>query len=147
MGHPIGAALGVRLGSRRPTLCVSGDAAFLSKGLELHAAVEQGVSAFVVVVLSNGGHGLVRLGTAAIVGKGHNVEDGSFAFAPDIAAIARAVGAVAVTVREPNELEAALKYAFACGRPCVLDVYVDPEAQPPMADRIQGLGAGNGVAV
>lgn len=32
MGHPLGAALGARLGSGRPTLCVAGDAAFLSQG-------------------------------------------------------------------------------------------------------------------
>lgn len=140
MGHPLGAALGVRLGSRCPTICIAGDAAFLSKGLELHAAVEQKVSDFVWVVLSNGGHGLVRMGTEAIVGKNHGVEDGTFAFAPNIAAIAQAVGAASLTVRHPAELRAALEHAFACGRPCVVDVHVDPQAKPPMAERIQGLG-------
>ncbi|HEY0463626.1 MAG TPA: thiamine pyrophosphate-dependent enzyme, partial [Polyangiaceae bacterium] len=140
MGHPLGAALGVRLGSRRPTICIAGDAAFLSQGLELHAAVEQKVSDFVWVVLSNGGHGLVRMGTEAIVGKNHGVEDGTFAFAPNIAAIALAVGASSLTVRHPGELRAALEHAFNCGRPCVVDVQIDPQAKPPMSERIQGLG-------
>ena len=144
MGHPLGAALGVRLGSRCPTVCIAGDAAFLSQGLELHAAVEQQVSHFVWVVLSNGGHGLVRLGTEAIVGKGCGVEDGSFAFAPDIAAIARAVGAASLRVTHPGELRAALEHGFTCGRPCVIDVQVDPNAKPPMAERIQGLGEASG---
>jgi thiamine pyrophosphate-dependent acetolactate synthase large subunit-like protein len=141
MGHPLGAALGVRLGSGAPTICVTGDAAFLSKGLELHAAVEQGVSGLVCVVLSNRGHGLVRLGTAAIVGQGHAVEDGTFAFTPDIAAIARAVGARAHCVREADQLAPALADALRGAGPCVVEVHVDPNAAPPMADRIQGLGA------
>lgn len=143
MGHPLGAALGVRLGSRCPTICIAGDAAFLSQGLELHAAVEQKVTDFVWVVLSNGGHGLVRMGTEAIVGKDHGVEDGTFAFAPNVAAIAHAVGAASLTVRHPGELRAALAHAFSCGRPCVIDVHVDPHAKPPMAERIQGLGEPN----
>jgi len=140
MGHPLGAALGVRLGSRCPTICIAGDAAFLSQGLELHAAVEQKVENFVWVVLSNGGHGLVRMGTEGILGKGHGVEDGSFAFTPNIAAIAQAVGAAALTVKHPGELRAALEHGFSCGGPCVIDVHVDPVARPPMAERIQGLG-------
>jgi acetolactate synthase-1/2/3 large subunit len=140
MGHPLGAALGVRIGADRPTICVAGDAAFLATGLELHAAVEQGVSNFVWVVLSNRGHGLVRLGTAAIIGDDHGVEDGTFGFCPDVAQIARALGAAAISVRHPDELAPALAHGLACGRPCVIDVHVDPSAKPPMADRIQGLG-------
>lgn len=140
MGHPLGASLGIRLGSGRPTLCVAGDAAFLSAGLELHTAVEQKVSEFVWLIISNGGHALVRLGTTAILGENHGVEDGKFAHSPRISAIAAALGAASVTVEQPNELQDALGYAFSCGRPCVVDVRVDPKAMPPMADRIQGLG-------
>jgi len=139
MGHPVAAALGVRLGSGLPTICVAGDAAFLAKGLELHAAVERGVDRFVWVVLSNGGHALVSLGTRAILGPGHEVEAGDFAVRPDVAAIARAVGAEARRVSEPSALGPALRDALGCGRPCVVEVEVDPLAAPPMGDRIQGL--------
>jgi thiamine pyrophosphate-dependent acetolactate synthase large subunit-like protein len=139
MAHPLAASLGVRLGSRRPTLCVTGDAAFLSKGLELHAAVEAGMSGFVWVVLSNRGHGLVRFGTAKLLGEGHGVEAGDFRSGVDAAQIARGVGAVGVVVDKPEQLASALREAFAAPGPVLLDVRVDPDAEPPMADRIQGL--------
>ncbi|HYP86733.1 MAG TPA: thiamine pyrophosphate-dependent enzyme, partial [Polyangiaceae bacterium] len=139
MGHPLGAALGVRLGSGKPTVCVAGDAAFLAKGMELHAAVELGVDRFVCVVLSNRGHGLVRAGTAALITSERRVEDGTFSVQPDIAALGRAVGAEGVRVSDPNELRAAITHGLGCGRPCVIEVVVDPHAMPPMADRLQGL--------
>jgi acetolactate synthase-1/2/3 large subunit len=139
MAHPLAASIGVRLASSAPTLCISGDAAFLSKGLELHAAVEAGLSGLVWVVLSNGGHGLVRLGTDMLLGKGHGVESGAFRGLADAARIARAVGAEGYTVSEPSDLEPALCAALAAKVPAVVDVIVDPSAGPPMTDRIQGL--------
>jgi acetolactate synthase-1/2/3 large subunit len=139
MGHPLGASLGVRLGSGCPTFCVTGDAAFLAKGFELHAAVEAGVSGFVWIVLSNGGHGLVRMGTEAALGKDHRVEVGTFGTAPDIARIARSLGAEAVRVDDPAELAGALRHAAGSAKPHVVEVCVDATARPPMEDRIQGL--------
>lgn len=139
MAHPVAASLGVRLGTGKPTLCVTGDAAFLSKGLELHAAVEAGVDGFVWVVLSNRGHGLVRFGTDKLLGAGHGVEAGDFRGGVDAAQIARAVGAEGVVVEHPDELLPALTRAFAARGPMLVDVRVDPDAEPPMADRIQGL--------
>ncbi|HYQ45000.1 MAG TPA: thiamine pyrophosphate-binding protein [Polyangiaceae bacterium] len=141
MGHPLAASIGVRLGSGSPTLCVTGDAAFLAEGLELHAAVEAGVERLVWVVLSNRGHGLVRAGTEMLLGPNHGVEAGDFKTRPDIAGIARAVGADAYLVEHPEALAPALSAAFTGKRPVVVDVRVEPEAVPPMADRIQGLRA------
>ncbi|HEX9620819.1 MAG TPA: thiamine pyrophosphate-binding protein [Polyangiaceae bacterium] len=139
MAHPLAASIGVRLGSRCPTVCVTGDAAFLSKGLELHAAVEARVSGLVWVVLSNRGHGLVRLGTEKLLGPGHGVEAGDFRTLPNAAEIARAVGAIGRVVERPEDLPEALAAAFRAELPVVLDVRVDPTAEPPMTDRIQGL--------
>lgn len=139
MAHPLAASLGVRLASNRPTVCVTGDAAFLAKGLELHAAVEARLSKLVWVVLSNRGHGLVRLGNEKLLGAGHGVESGEFRVCPDAAAIARAVGAKGLSVREPSALGAALQEAWSSDGPVVLDVEVDRDAEPPMADRVQGL--------
>lgn len=141
MGHPLAASIGVRLGSGFPTLCVTGDAAFLAEGLELHAAVEAGIEQLVWVVLSNRGHGLVRAGTAMLLGSNHGVEAGDFKLQADAAGIARSVGAEGVLVEQPDALAAALSAAFVAKRPTVIDVRVDPEAVPPMADRIQGLRA------
>lgn len=144
MAHPLAASLGVRRGSGRPTLCVTGDAAFLSKGLELHAAVEAGLGGLVWVVLSNRGHGLVRFGTAKLLGPAHGVEDGDFSAGVDAASIARAVGAAGVVVERPEQLAPALRQAFSAGLPTLIDVRVDPDAEPPMADRIQGLRSASG---
>jgi acetolactate synthase-1/2/3 large subunit len=139
MAHPLAASIGVRLGSDRPTLCVTGDAAFLSKGLELHAAVESGLDSFVWIVLSNRGHALVRLGTEKLLGANHGVEAGDFRVSPDAAAIARSVGAFGRRVEHPDDLPQALAEALAAKGPALLDVRVEPDAEPPMADRIQGL--------
>lgn len=141
MGHPVAASIGVRLGAQRPTLCVTGDAAFLAEGLELHAAVEAGIGELVWVVLSNRGHGLVRAGTELLLGANHGVEAGDFRACPDIAAIARALGAEAFLIEDPAALAPALQAAFRAGRPALLDVRVDPTAVPPMGERIQGLQA------
>lgn len=141
MGHPLAASIGVRLGSGSPTLCVTGDAAFLAEGLEVHAAVEAGIDQLVWVVLSNRGHGLVRAGTEMLLGPNHGVEAGDFKTQVDAASIARAVGAEAFLVERPEAIAPALHTAFAARRPVVLDVRVDPAAVPPMADRIQGLRA------
>ncbi|HEX4339185.1 MAG TPA: thiamine pyrophosphate-binding protein [Polyangiaceae bacterium] len=139
MGHPLGASLGVRLGSGNPTFCVTGDGAFLAKGFELHAAVEAKVSRFVWIVLSNGGHGLVRMGTEAALGKDHGIEVGTFRETPDIERIARALGAEAARVDDPSALASTLRRAAECERPFVVEVRVDEAARPPMEDRIQGL--------
>jgi acetolactate synthase-1/2/3 large subunit len=139
MGHPVAASIGVRLGSGLPTLCITGDAAFLSKGLELHAATEAGISGLVWVVLSNRGHGLVRLGTEMLLGENHGVEAGAFRAPADAAQIARALGAEAHTITAPDALEPALAAAFAANTPVLLDVLVDPRAAPPMSDRVQAL--------
>ena len=141
MGHPLAASLGVRLGSGQPTLCITGDAAFLAEGMELHAAVEAGVTQLVWVVLSNRGHGLVRAGTEMLLGPSHGVEAGDFKTLPDAAGIARALGAEAFLVERPEALGTALAAAFSANRPALIDVRVDPAAVPPMADRIQGLRA------
>jgi len=142
MGHPLAASIGVRFGLGRPTLCVTGDAAFLSKGLELHAAVENEVSGLVWVVLSNRGHALVRTGTQLLLGEQHGVEAGDFKKPVDAAGIAKSLGAGARVVERPEDLGPALVEAFAARRPWVIDVRVDPDAVPRMLDRIQGLKAG-----
>lgn len=139
MAHPLAASLGIRLASQRPTLCVTGDAAFLAKGMELHAAVEERVGNFVCVVLSNRGHGLVRLGTEKLLGANHGVEAGDFRVQPDAAAVARALGATGHVIEHASQLPEALAAALRADGPVVLDVRVEPDAEPPMADRIQGL--------
>jgi acetolactate synthase-1/2/3 large subunit len=139
MAHPLAASLGIRLATQRPTLCVTGDAAFLAKGMELHAAVEANLGNFVCVVLSNRGHGLVRLGTDKLLGANHGVEAGDFRVQPDAAALAGALGAAGRVIEDASELPAALADAFRAGGPVVLDVRVEADAEPPMADRIQGL--------
>jgi thiamine pyrophosphate-dependent acetolactate synthase large subunit-like protein len=42
-------------------------------------------------------------------------------------------------IEHASELPAALADAFRAGGPVVLDVRVEADAEPPMADRIQGL--------
>ncbi len=46
---------------------------------------------------------------------------------PDFAEVARAMGAHAVSIRDPKQIGPAIKEAFAKGGPAVLDIHVDPK--------------------
>jgi acetolactate synthase-1/2/3 large subunit len=64
---------------------------------------------------------------------------------PDFAALARAYGAHAETVRRTEEFAPALERARASGRPALIHVLVDPQALTPNASidelRAQGMRA------
>ncbi len=59
----------------------------------------------------------------------------------DFAAMARAMGADAHTIRSPADM-AVLDIAAICKRagPTLLDVYIDQEEVPPMGMRMKSLG-------
>ena len=46
---------------------------------------------------------------------------------PDFVQIAKAYRAEGITVERAGEVGDALKYAFDCGKTCIVDIHVDPE--------------------
>jgi acetolactate synthase I/II/III large subunit len=122
MGFGLPAAIGARAARPDATVvCVDGDGSFLMTCQELGTAVAERLP-IVVVVLDNGGLGMVRQwqemfydGRLSQVRPARGVE---------IAAVARSFGARAFTVRTKEELGSACAEALAGGETCVLDVKV-----------------------
>jgi acetolactate synthase-1/2/3 large subunit len=136
MGWATAAVIGGKLASPgRAAVALVGDAAFLMNGTELHTAVESKLPV-TWVVLNNGGHGMIYHGERAqFAGK---FRSSVFARPIDAAGMAEALGARAVRVREPGQLEAALARPPLDG-PLVLDVAADLHEAPPMGARVKAL--------
>jgi len=135
----ISAVIGACVGRRRRTLCVTGDGSMLMSSLELTVAVEQQLPV-TYVVLNDSGLGMVRHG---------QLLGGAEPIAHEITPVrfdelARACGAAGRRVESQAELESLERGWLASdeGGPCVIDVNIDREAVPPMADRVRGLAAG-----
>ncbi|MBI4397098.1 MAG: thiamine pyrophosphate-binding protein [Elusimicrobia bacterium] len=137
MGHGMAAAIGGKLAApERPVVALVGDGAFAMNGMEVHTAVENDIPV-IWVVQNNGGHGMVHVGeTIQFKGK---FNTSLFKHPLDVAKIGEAMGALAIRVERPGELEEAIKKALEAERPTVIDVIVDPEAIPPTAIRIETL--------
>jgi len=136
MSWAIGAALGTALGNRgTPVVCLTGDGSFLMSGQELTVAVQQQLPV-VFVILNDQALGMVKHGQR--LGGGEAI---GFELPPvDFAAVARAMGAQAWTIRTPEDF-AALDIDAICNArlPTLLDVYIDPEEVPPMQARMKVL--------
>jgi acetolactate synthase I/II/III large subunit len=125
MGFGLPAAIGARVARPQATVvCVDGDGSFQMTAQELATAVEEDLP-IVVVVINNGGLGMVRQWqTMFYDGRVSGVD---LAGSTDCNIVARGFGAAAFTVRTEPELERALAEALAARRPSVLDVHVAPD--------------------
>jgi len=135
----IGAAIGAAVAKRQRVICVTGDGAMLMSSLELTVAVEQQLPV-TFVVLNDANLGMVshgqRLSGAEMVAT--RITPVSFA------QIAQACGMVAMTVHSRSELdEVPLAWLRdADGGPRLVDVKIDPDAVPPIGERIAALKKG-----
>jgi acetolactate synthase-1/2/3 large subunit len=129
MGWAIGAAVGMAIASRRtPVVCLAGDGCFLMTGKEITVAVEERVPV-IYVILNDGGYGMVKHRHRQVA-----QEPLEFGFSRvNFARMAEAVGATGYAIHTIEELQS-LDFAALCRRPgpTVIDVYIDPEATPPM---------------
>jgi acetolactate synthase-1/2/3 large subunit len=139
MGWAIGGAVGTAAGNPDvPVVCITGDGSLMMNGQELSTAVAEGLTV-IFVILNDQALGMVKHGQRLA-----GAEQIAFQLPPtDFAAMARAMGADACTIRTPEEM-AALDIEAICTRkgPTLLDVYIDPEEVPPMNLRMQVLGTG-----
>ena len=123
MGYGMPGALGARLARDVPVVAVIGDGGFLMTGQEIVTAVQQNL-AIVVIVCDNGAYGSIaahqyrRGGPEALYGTVMN--------SPDFAALARAYGAAAWTVRETAGFAPAFDAALALtDRPGLIHLETD----------------------
>ena len=136
MGWAIGAVIGATVARRRRSICVCGDGAMLMSSLELTVAVAENLPV-TYLVLNDASLGMVRHGQrlAGSESIGNEIPPVRF----DL--LAQACGAKGVSVASMSEL-GAIPFA-ALGDddagPYVVDVSIDRDAQPPIAERIQSL--------
>jgi len=136
MGWAIGGAIGTAAANPKvPVVCITGDGSFLMNGQEISVAVAEKQSV-IFVILNDQALGMVKHGQrlAGAEQIGCNLPP------TDFAAMARAMGAAAHTIRAPEDL-AKLDIAAMCTRkgPTLLDVLIDGEEVPPMNVRMRVL--------
>lgn len=138
MGWAIGGAIGTAAGNPAvPVVCITGDGSMLMNGQELSVAVAEKLNV-IFIVLNDGALGMVRHGQRLAGAE----QTGCELPPTDFAALARALGAPAHTVRTAAELTN-LDIDAMCARrgPTLLDVHIDPEQVPPMNVRMKVLAA------
>ncbi len=129
MGWSYPASLGAKLAAPdRPVVGLIGDGDFLMTFQEIATAVQYNIPA-VAVILNNRGWQAIRDLQRIAFGDGADYatmfeQEGS-PTTPHIADAARAFGAHAVRICEPDEVAPALQEALAANRPAVVEVLID----------------------
>lgn len=136
MGWAIGGAIGTAAARPDvPVVCITGDGSLLMNGQEISVAVAERQTV-VFVVLNDRALGMVKHGQRLAGAE----RIGCDLPPTDFAALARALGADAHTIRSPQDL-IALDIDAMCIRkgPTLLDVLIDPDEVPPMNVRMRVL--------
>jgi acetolactate synthase-1/2/3 large subunit len=128
MGYAVPGAVGAQLAApQRRVVALAGDGGFLMTGVELETAVRTGAPV-TVVVFQNGLYGTIAMHQARASGRTAGV-----GISPvDIVAFSRSLGAYAVAVDRPDDLDDAL-HALPADSPAVLAVRTDPDVISPGA--------------
>ena len=137
MGWAIGASVGTAVANPDvPVVCITGDGSMLMNGQEISAAIAEQLT-IIFVVLNDSSLGMVRHGQ--MLAKAEHI--GCEMPPTDFAALARAMGARAFTIRAPEDLSS-LPIEELCKHrgPTLLDVNIDRDQVPPIRSRIFTLG-------
>ena len=134
MGFGVSGILGAKLAApERPCVAIVGDGGFTMTPHVLCTAVEYNIPA-VWVIWNNFAWGAIRdiqygLFSGREIGTGFY--QGEASYNPDFAALARAHGVDAVTVKHGDDFRGALEHAVKQNKPWLLDVHVDANIRPP----------------
>ncbi|MDE0202269.1 MAG: thiamine pyrophosphate-binding protein [Rhodospirillaceae bacterium] len=135
LGWAFPAGLGAKCAApERPVFVFTGDAGFWYHLTEIETAVRCGINT-VTLVNNNSSGNQGSPGFDRAYG-GQQSEQGRELWTyndVNFAAIAEAMGALGLRVENPTDIPSALETAFAAGRPAVIDVVSDIEAQAPLA--------------
>jgi acetolactate synthase-1/2/3 large subunit len=150
MGFGVPSAVGAKAARPEATvICIDGDGCFQMTSKELTTATLHGLP-IIVVLIRNGYLGMVRQWQEMFYGERYSQTDLTGPI-PDYAKMAEAFGAVAMTVTDADELDAALERAFAenaAGRSVLVDAVCDPQEKvfpmiPPGASATEILEYGS----
>ena len=118
IGPGLPLAIGAAVGTGRPTVVIHGDGGIMLTIGELASAVQASVP-LVVVVLNDGGYGILRyIQDGAMGGRRTGVDLAT----PDFAALARSMGMAGDRVDDAGQFEELFPKAVASGDPWLLDV-------------------------
>ncbi|MBX2809360.1 MAG: thiamine pyrophosphate-binding protein [Cellvibrionaceae bacterium] len=136
MGWAIGAAVGIsRANSQRPTVCITGDGAYLMSGQEMGVAAKEKLP-IIYIILNDGVYGMVMHGQrlAGAEATGFHLP------AIDFSQMAAAMKIPAYIIKSPTDFENINIERLTTRRgPSLLDVRIDREEVPPMAMRLKTL--------
>ncbi len=128
MGYGLPAAVAAKLRyPDRPVICLAGDGCFQMTGQEFGTAAQYGANVIVIVV-DNGMYGTIRMHQERRFPERVVATD---IVNPDFAALARAYGALGITVNDTEAFEDALNRALDADTPALLHLLLDPEAITP----------------
>jgi acetolactate synthase-1/2/3 large subunit len=139
MGFALPAAIGISLArGGAPAIALTGDGSMAMAGGDLHTAVELEIP-LIVVVLNDGGAGMVRAGCEAWFGP-DAVPNVDYRYKLNLFQYARSLGAHAEMATDLEAFEQALRAALVRATPTLIDVHVDPSEVPAaIRERVQGL--------
>ena len=138
MGWAIGAAVGVARGnSHCPTVCITGDGAYLMSGQEITIAAQEKLPV-IFVILNDGVYGMVMHGQrlAGAEPIGFKLK------AVNFAKLAEAMGIASHIIQSPDDFDRINLHKILSRKgPTLLDVRIDKEEVPPLASRLKSLGS------
>jgi len=115
----------------RQSIAFVGDGGFTMLMGDFATAVKYNLP-IVVIIIKNNTLGQIKWEQIVFLG---NPEYGCDLWPIHFAQFAEACGGVGISVDDPSEIRPALEKALACGRPCVVEVTVDP-FEPPMPPKV-----------
>jgi len=129
LGYSFPTALGAQVAHPdKKVVCVTGDGGFMFASNELSTAIRHGIN-LVTIVFNNGGFGNVK--------KNQTVDYGGRLIGwdlanPDFVKFAESFGAMGLRASSPEELQVALRKAFAADGPVIIEVLFDdlPDWRP-----------------
>ena len=124
MGYGFGAAIGAAYGTGERSVLITGDGSFGMNLNELATAVRYNVPV-VIIIMNNGVLGMVRQWQTLFYDKHYS--NSVLERKTDFAAFAKSFGADGEAVTTPEELDEALKRAFATDGPYVIDCKIDKD--------------------
>ncbi len=137
MGTSLGAAMGAQLARpQRRGVAICGDGGFAMMVSELSIAASEGLPV-VMVVLNDQRLGMVELGNLAIYGRTPAYPIDHL----DVTGAAKAMGARALVIDQPNQILAAAATLHDRSGPLVLDVRIDRGVRMPKNSRFEALAA------
>lgn len=139
MGYGVAAAVGAKFAAPdQIVVSIVGDGGFLMNGMEVATAVAYH-KPVIWVVMNDGRYGMIYHGRRIL---GYPTISSEYPMC-DVAKVAEGLGARGIRIFEPGEIHPGLiREIVDGGVPTVLDVRIDPEEVPVIAERVSSLKRG-----